>query len=114
MACYVRDSACCQITNLNRSSGPNQEKYVIKTAPPERLNRETQILQFFQGHRFIRQLVDQIEDPKSIVLEYMDDHALNLLKRKQLSKIEAKRALATTLKALAALHDENIVHTGTS
>lgn len=71
------------------------------------------MLQLFQGHDFIRQFVDQIEDPESVVLEYMDDTVLGLLKQKQLSKFEAKRALKATFKALAALHEKNIVHTGT-
>ena len=71
------------------------------------------MLQLFQGCHFIRQLVDQIEDPESIVLEYMDDNVFNLLKQKQLSKVEAKRALRATMEALVVSHDENIVHTGT-
>ena len=99
--------------NLIRNSGPNHERVTIKTAPPERLNREIQMLRLFQGHDSIRQLVDQIEDPASVVLEYMDDDVLSLLKRKQLPKVEAKRALKATFKALTALHDQNIVHTGT-
>lgn len=72
------------------------------------------MLQLFQGHDSIRGLVDQTEDPSSVVLEYMDDDVLNLLKKRQLPKPEAKRALKATFKALAALHDEDIVHTGTS
>lgn len=86
----------------------------MKTAPTKRLNNEAQTLQLFQGCHSIRQLVDQIEDPESLVLEYMDDSVLNLLQQKQLSKVEAKRALRATIEALIALHDQNIVHTGTS
>lgn len=85
----------------------------MKTAPTKRLNNEAQTLQLFQGCHSIRQLVDQIVDPESIVLEYMDDNVLNLLKQKQLSKVEAKRALRATVEALVALHDKTIVHTGT-
>lgn len=85
----------------------------MKTAPTKRLNSEAQTLQLFQGCHSIRQLVDQIEDPESVVLEYMDDNVLNLLQQKQLSKVEAKRALRATIEALIALHDKNIVHTGT-
>ena len=86
----------------------------MKTAPTKRLKNEAQTLQLFQGCHSIRQLVDQIEDPESVVLEYMDDNVLNLLQQKQLSKVEAKRALRATIEALIALHDKNIVHTGTS
>lgn len=86
----------------------------MKTAPTKRLNNEAQMLQLFQGCRSIRQLVDQIEDPEAVVLEYMDDNVLNLLQQKQLPKVEAKRALRATIEALIALHDKNIVHTVTS
>jgi len=67
------------------------------------------MLRLFQGHDSIRQLVDQIEDPESAVLENMDDNVLSLLKRKQLPKVDAKRALTAIFKALTALHDQNIV-----
>ena len=59
----------------------------------------------FQDHDSIHQLVDQIEDPESVVLKYMDENVLSLLKRKQLIKDEAKRALKATFKALIALYD---------
>jgi casein kinase II subunit alpha len=78
------------------------------------MNREAPKLRLFQGHDSIRGLVDEIEDPESIVLEYMDDDVLNLLKKQRLPKVEAKRALKVTFKALAALHEKDIVHTGTS
>ena len=85
----------------------------MKTGPTKRLNNEAQTLQLLQGCHCIRQLVDQIENPESIILEYMDDNVLTLLQQKQLSKIEAKRALKAIVEALVALHDQNIVHTGT-
>jgi len=72
------------------------------------------MVQLFQGHSSIRGLIDEIEDPESIALEYMDDDVLNMLKKQRLPKVEAKRGLKPTLKALAALHDKDIVHTGTS
>jgi casein kinase II subunit alpha len=78
------------------------------------LEKEAQMLQLFQGYDSIRQLVDQIEDSQSLVLEYMDNNVLNLLKKKQLPRIEAKRAVKATLRALVVLHDKNIVHTGMS
>ncbi len=98
---------------LTCTRGPNQERVVVKTAPTNRLNNEAQTLQLFQGCPSIRQLVDRIENPESVVLEYMDDNVLNLLRQKRLIKVEAKRALRATIEALIALHDKNIVHTGT-
>jgi len=102
-----------QYPNLICNSGLNQERVTIKAAPRERLNREAQMLRLFRGHNSIRQLVDQIGDPESLVLEYMDESVLGLLKRKQFPKVEAKRSLKATFKALTALHDQNLVHTGT-
>lgn len=96
------------------SSGPDEERVTIKTAPAKRLEKEAQVLRLFQGCDSIRQLVDQTADPESLVLEYMDNNALDLLKKKQLPRIEAKRALKAALQALAVLHDKNIVHTGSS
>jgi casein kinase II subunit alpha len=72
------------------------------------------MLRLFQGCGSIRQLVDEVEEPRSLVLEYMDDNAFNLLKTKKLTKLEAKRALKATAQALVALHERNIVHTGES
>lgn len=99
--------------SLTCTGGPNQQRVVVKTAPSKRLNNEAQTLHLFQGCPSIRQLVDQIENPESVVLEYMDDNILNILRQKQLLKVEAKRALRATMELLIALHDKNIVHTGT-
>ncbi len=66
---------------------------------------------------YMNQLIDQTvqtEDSDSVILKYMDNDVLNLLKKRQLSKTEAKCALKATFKALAALHDEDIVHMSTS
>ena len=78
------------------------------------MEKEAQMLQLFRGCSPIRQLVDQIEEPESIALEHMDDNVLDLLKKKLLPRIEAKRALKATLQALVILHEKNIVHTGTT
>ncbi|AEO61827.1 hypothetical protein MYCTH_2312429 [Thermothelomyces thermophilus ATCC 42464] len=96
---------------LTRSSGPNQETVTVKTAPAKRLDNESRVLRLFQGCDSIRQLVDEVEDPRSLVLEYMDDNVVNLLKTKRLPRVEAKRALKAAVQGLIALHDKNIVHT---
>ena len=58
------------------------------------------MLRLFQGCDSIRRLVDEVEDPRSLVLEYMGDNAISLLKTKRLPRIEAKRALKATVQAL--------------
>ncbi|AEO60074.1 hypothetical protein MYCTH_2308902 [Thermothelomyces thermophilus ATCC 42464] len=93
------------------ATGPKQERVTVKAAPAKRLENEARMLRLFQGCDSIRQLVDKVEDPRSLVLEYMDDTAFNLLKAKRLPKAEAKRALKATVQALVVLHEKNIVHT---
>ena len=86
----------------------------MKTGPRKRLEKEAQMLHLFRGCSSpIRQLVDQIEEPESLALEYMDNNVLYLLKKSALPRIEAKRALQAALQALVILHEKNIVHTGT-
>jgi hypothetical protein len=85
---------------------------VVKTAPESRLHKEAQALQLFQKCGSLRQLVDEIQDPPSLVLEYMDNTVLDLVNQNQLGRVEAKRALKAAAQALVALHDKNIVHTG--
>ena len=48
-----------------------------------------------------------------MVLEYMHDNVQNLLKRQELPKPDAKRALKASFEGLVVLHDQNVVHTGT-
>ncbi|KAL2177832.1 kinase-like domain-containing protein [Thermothelomyces heterothallicus CBS 202.75] len=91
--------------------GPNQERVTVKAAPAKRLENEARMLRLFQGCDSIRQLVDEVKDPRSLVLEYMDDNVFNLLKTNHLPRAEAKRALKATVQALIALHEKNIVHT---
>jgi casein kinase II subunit alpha len=86
----------------------------VKIAPAKRLENEARMLRLFQGCASIRQLVDEVDDPRSLVLEYMDDNVIYLLKTKQLPRVEAKRALKASVQALVALHEKNIVHTGVS
>ncbi|KAK4242164.1 kinase-like domain-containing protein [Achaetomium macrosporum] len=97
----------------NRQGGPwlAMDRVTVKAAPAKRLENEARMLRLFQGCDSIRQLVDEVEDPRSLVLEYMDDNVFNLLKTKHLPRAEAKRALKATVQALIALHEKNIVHT---
>ncbi|GAB1312328.1 hypothetical protein MFIFM68171_02538 [Madurella fahalii] len=86
-------------------------RVTMKAAPAKRLENEVRMLRLFQGCNLIRQLVDEAGDPRSLVLEYMDDNVFNLLKTEQLPRAEAKRALKATVQALVALHEKNVVHT---
>ncbi|KAK3298905.1 kinase-like domain-containing protein [Chaetomium fimeti] len=91
--------------------GPNCERFVVKTGPENRLQKEAQALRLFRGCGPLRQLVDEVQDPPSLVLEYMDSSVLSLVKKNKLARVEAKRALQAAAQALVALHENGIVHT---
>ncbi|EPE26520.1 Protein kinase-like (PK-like) [Glarea lozoyensis ATCC 20868] len=69
-------------------------KVVIKTAPKHRLSNERDILKRFQSQQEFRQLMDETNDPPSLVLQRFDDNLLNRV-----------------LEALQGLHDKGYVHT---
>ena len=57
-------------------------------------------------------MIDDIESPSSLVLEYLDDNLLNVCSRKRLEGLDVKVVARTVLEALAALHENGFVHTG--
>ncbi len=85
---------------------------VIKRAPAHLLSIERKILEIVQGHMCIRQMIDNIEDPSSLVLEYLDDNLLEVCSRKRLESTDVKLVARIVLEALAALHENGFVHTG--
>ncbi len=52
-------------------SDPNTKTVLIKTAPSHRLKNNIESLELCQGHKSIRQLVDVIDHPQSLVLEFL-------------------------------------------
>ena len=87
---------------------------VIKRAPPHLLSIEREILEIVQNHSCIRQMIDEIESPSSLVLEYLDDNLLDVCSRKRLEGSDIKVVARTVLEALAVLHENGFVHTGES
>jgi serine/threonine protein kinase len=57
--------------------------------------------------------IDEPAEPPSIVLTYYDDDLLNASGRQRLSRREVKYVARRVLEALAVLHDDGYVHTGT-
>jgi len=57
-------------------------------------------------------MIDDIEDPPSLVLEYLDDNLLKISSQKRLKGLDLKHIARNTLEALASLHDKGFVHTG--
>ena len=85
---------------------------VIKRAPPHLLNIEREVLRTVQNHTCIRQMIDNIESPSSLVLEYLDDNLLDVCSRKRLQGLDVKIVARIVLEALAVLHENDFVHTG--
>lgn len=59
----------------------------------------------------LRLLQDTVPEQSMFVYNYLTDHLLGLAQR-DLPITLTKRILKDTLRGLAALHDQNIVHTG--
>ena len=86
---------------------------VVKTAPHSRLANELSVLQQFRGRPYIRQLLDEVQDPPSLILQYRDDNLLSASNSKKLERSDIKFVAKNVLKALQMLHENDYVHTGT-
>ena len=89
------------------------ETVIVKRAPKYRLDNEQEVLERFHGQTSIRQLIDEIQDPPSLVLQYLDDNLLNTSNSKRLERSDIKFVAKTVLEALELLHEAGYVHTGT-
>jgi serine/threonine protein kinase len=57
-------------------------------------------------------MIDYVEDPSSLVLEYLDDNLLDVSVRKRLESSDVKLVARTILEALVVIHENGFVHTG--
>lgn len=73
---------------------------------------EREVLEIVRDRTCIRQMIDNIESPPSLVFEYLDDNLLDVCSRKRLEGSDAKVVARTVLEALAVLHEDGFVHTG--
>ena len=93
-------------------SDPNSKVVLIKSAPPTRLENEIEALKLCQGHKSVRQLVDVIHNPQSLVLEYLDRTLYEASCEQKLDRWDVKRAVKSALDGLAVLHAHKRAHTG--
>lgn len=93
-------------------SDPNSHVVLIKTAPPTRLQNEIEALKLCRGHKSVRQLVDVIDNPQSLVLEYLDKTLYEASCEQKLDRWDVKRAVKSALGGLAILHAHERAHTG--
>lgn len=92
---------------------------IVKTASRTLRARETNYLNFLRNYKdeenhkqqHIRQMIDSIADPISMVLEYMEDDLDSLCWRRCLQRAEIKTIARQFLLALSFIHSRNIVHT---
>lgn len=97
---------------MSSKNGTQSKKVVIKTAPKERFENERDVLKHFRNRPHIRQLLDEIKDPPSLVLQYLDDNLLDASNKKTLQSSNVKFIAKRILQALQALHEDGYTHTG--
>ena len=85
---------------------------VVKSAEPYLMKTERKVLELMRDHTCIRQKIDDVESPPSMVLEYFDDNLLDVCSRKRLIGSDVKMVARSVLEALAILHEAGFVHTG--
>ncbi|CZT40874.1 related to serine/threonine protein kinase [Rhynchosporium secalis] len=86
-------------------------KVIIKKAPKYRLETERDILRHFHARPGIRQLLDEVQNPPSLVLKHLDESLLTVSNTKRLEKREIKFVAKKILEALQAFHEDGYVHT---
>ncbi|EDN05662.1 predicted protein [Histoplasma mississippiense (nom. inval.)] len=96
---------------MDNSGTRCSQKYIVKSAPPHRLDNERAILKTLGHQSGVRRLVDDIQNPPLLVLQYYDDNLLNCCRTKSVEGRELKTVAKTVLQALAALHNQGLVHT---
>jgi len=95
------------------SNKQTKQDVIVKTAPDFLFRNERDILKRFQTISSLRRLIDEIQDPPVLILEHLDSNLLIESATKKLQSSEVKCVTKAVLQALAALHEEGIVHTGT-
>ncbi|RMX77957.1 hypothetical protein D0869_09469, partial [Hortaea werneckii] len=109
-AFYTRSDLVSLSTKHTRSCTAH-DHVVLKCASPKRLQREQDVLQRFEGHPCIRQLIDYAEDPPCLVLEHLQEDALRSATKAPISRQNIKTIASSILSALESLHADRIIHT---
>ena len=94
------------------SDNQTKQNAIVKAAPDYLLRNERDILKRFQIVPTLRRLVDEVQDPPLLILEYLDSNLLIESGKRRLQSSDVKLVTKIVLQALAAVHEEGIVHTG--
>lgn len=97
MACQMRIS-------LTISSDLKIKVVLIKTASSPRLMNEIETLELCQGHKFIHQFIDVIENSQSLMLEFLDKTLYDASREQKLDECDIKQIIKTMLDELIVLH----------
>jgi casein kinase II subunit alpha len=87
-------------------------KVIIKSATKYRLDNERDVLKHFYARPGIRQLLDETQNPPSLVLKHFDDNLLTASNSKRLETPKITFIANSVLEALQALYEDGYVHTG--
>lgn len=87
-------------------SSSDPQRVVAKTTRHSLLKNETKHLTALRGHSRIRQIIDSIESPPSIVLEYAQEGLRSLSIRRKLKIYEIKNIAQQLLEALSFAHSK--------
>lgn len=89
------------------------EKFVLKAVPRISYDNYQEIYKRLGSCRYLRVSCDSIPDHSMFAYKYLSDHLLHFtLENPELPII--KRILKDTLRGIAAMHDQDIVHSGKS
>ena len=90
----------------------NQTTVILKTAPAKRLEMESKLLKLLKNHSSFRQVLDRLDNPPVLVLEYLEKNLMEVAHQQRLSRPVIKCVAKGVLEALSVLHDRGFVHTG--
>lgn len=93
-----------------RASAGNQS-FILKEVDLSDFTYFQEMYRNLCGCAYLRLLHDTVPEQSIFVFKYLTDHLLSLA-RADLPIALTKRILKDTLRGLAALHDQGIVHTG--
>lgn len=71
---------------------------------------EIETLELCQGHKFIHQFIDVIENSQSLMLEFLDKTLYDASREQKLDECDIKQIIKTMLDELIVLHAHKWAH----
>lgn len=110
---YTNSQPKFSITNFFLEFGPSAggERFVLKDVPQSDFKYLLDLYRGLRSSPYLRLLHDTVPEQSMLVYKYFNGDLLSLV-QKDLPIAQTKRILKHTLHGLAALHEQDIVHTG--